>query len=492
MLIPETYKPFEFSYRCETAPVLSVILLDWSCRESFHSLDYLNNQTIPREKYEIILIEFYKRRFQVIEDRINQCTAEGNHPVIDKWIILDMPENVYYHKHFMYNVGILASRGEIIVICDSDAIFGTTFLESILNSFDKDRNIVLHLDEVRNIDKRFYPYNNPTIEEILKQGCINWKDGKTTGLHSSWDALHRRNYGACMCAMREDIISIGGADEHIDYLGHICGPYEMTFRLVNAGKKEIWHQKEFIYHVWHPGTDGTDNYLGPHDGKNMSTTALNAIKERRVMSIKENISISKLRLGNNHVASDTELIKAALINLDINQWSIEQLKKRQKSQRNMIFKNIKKAHAITFAHVLWSQIQSKIKAALSSQNILKHVFNKFYKLPDIISNMFLYNSNIYDRCGKLLQDIESENISEIAIFGTGDEARVLYELINGKYQIKAVFDFKEGESLFSYKAKPIEEFINYDVPLVITNLSAVDELSVILGKMGIPESRIVI
>ena len=39
------------------APAVSMILLDWSCRESFHSLDYLARQTVPREQYEIVWIE---------------------------------------------------------------------------------------------------------------------------------------------------------------------------------------------------------------------------------------------------------------------------------------------------------------------------------------------------------------------------------------------------------------------------------------------------
>jgi len=42
-------------------PLVTIVLLDWSCRESLHSLDYLANQTIPREQYEIIWIEYYSR-----------------------------------------------------------------------------------------------------------------------------------------------------------------------------------------------------------------------------------------------------------------------------------------------------------------------------------------------------------------------------------------------------------------------------------------------
>jgi hypothetical protein len=36
-----------------------------------------------------------------------------------------------------------------------------------------------------------------------------------------------------MAARRRGLLAIGGADEHIDYLGYMCGPYELTFRLMN-------------------------------------------------------------------------------------------------------------------------------------------------------------------------------------------------------------------------------------------------------------------
>ena len=100
-----------------------------------------------------------------------------------------------------------------------------------------------------------------------------------------------------MAALREDLIGIGGADEHVDYLGHICGPYDMTFRLVNFGKRELWSPEEFLYHVWHPGQAGDKNYLGPHDGKHMSTTALEARATGRIFPLVENPAIRLLRLG---------------------------------------------------------------------------------------------------------------------------------------------------------------------------------------------------
>jgi hypothetical protein len=154
----------------------------------------------------------------------------------------------------------------------------------------------LNIDEVRNIDHRFYPFNYPSFSQVIGPGVINWRNGRTIGLDgANGDPIHWRNYGACMCARKEDLIKIGGADEHVDYLGHICGPYEMTFRLRNDGVVEKWHPKEFLYHVWHPGTDGVGNRFGPSDGRNMSSTALDIIKNRRVMPLDENPLVKKIR-----------------------------------------------------------------------------------------------------------------------------------------------------------------------------------------------------
>jgi len=280
-------------------PKVSIILLDWSCRESFHSVDYLNKQTVAREQYELIWIEYYGSVPGGLESKIKKADASsGSKPLLDKWIVMDMPDDLYYHKHLMYNIGIIAGKGNIICICDSDAVFSPTFVESIIGAFEKSSDIVLHLDEVRNVSEKFYPFNYPQIKEILEGAVINWNKSKsiTDGLLDNDDYLFTRNYGACFCAKKTDIISIGGSDEDLNYLGHVCGPYELTFRLINYGLKEVWHQKEFIYHVWHPGTDGHLNFAGPNV-KNMSLIALEALHTGRVMPLTENNIIKELRLS---------------------------------------------------------------------------------------------------------------------------------------------------------------------------------------------------
>ncbi|NIQ00586.1 MAG: hypothetical protein GWM98_09485, partial [Nitrospinaceae bacterium] len=53
--------------------------------------------------------------------------------------------------------------------------------------------------------------------------------------------------------------------------------------------------REFLFHTWHPGTDGHNNYLGPHDGRNMSSTALRARFTGRTRPLRENAAIERLR-----------------------------------------------------------------------------------------------------------------------------------------------------------------------------------------------------
>lgn len=272
---------------------LSLVFLDWSVRESFHILHYLRDQTAARDSFEVIFVEYYGRESTALHQFEDQ---------VDTWVLLEMPDACYYHKHLMYNAGIVLSQGDIVLFGDSDAMVRTTFIETILRQFDRDPLIVYHMDQFRNVRRDLYPFRYPSFEEVLGEGCINNAGGKTAGIVENYDRTHARNYGACMCARREDLIAIGGADEDMTYVGHICGPYDMTFRLMNAGRRLIWETEEYMYHTWHPGSDGVDNYLGPHDGLNMSTTAFDALCQGRVAPLVTNAAIHRLQCDS-HVPS---------------------------------------------------------------------------------------------------------------------------------------------------------------------------------------------
>jgi len=71
-------------------PKISVILLDWMCRESFHIFRYLNHQTVRRDEYEIIWIEYYSRKPAEIETALQESIASNQPPIVDQWIGLGM------------------------------------------------------------------------------------------------------------------------------------------------------------------------------------------------------------------------------------------------------------------------------------------------------------------------------------------------------------------------------------------------------------------
>jgi len=264
---------------------VSVILTDWNVRESFHSLEYLNRQTCPRDDFELIWVEFYDRKAEPLQ----RMAGASGRPMLDQWIVLGYPPESLYHKHRAYNAGLLAASGDICVICDSDAMFRPTFIENVIEAFDGTAYSAVHIDEVRNLDRRFYPFNYPSFEEVMGPGCVNWLGSTTLGLWSEEDRLHRANYGACLAARRSELLAIGGADEHVDYLGCSSGPYEMTFRLLNRGRRERWLTNEYLYHTWCPDqTSLNSNYSGPHDGRDLSLRALHARTSGQIRPYLEN------------------------------------------------------------------------------------------------------------------------------------------------------------------------------------------------------------
>ena len=369
-------------------PKVSFILLDWSCRESFHMLHYLNQQNVPRGNYEIIWIEYYNRRSPEIRKLLEGCESQSKPPPLDQWIVMDMPDTLYYHKHLMYNIGTVLSRGKIVTICDSDAMVRPTFVESIIKSFEEDSNIALHMDEVRNNDQRFYPFNYPSFDEVEAKGAINYKDGTTTGLIDTVDPLHTLNYGACLCARRDDLLAIGGSDEHLDYLGHICGPYELTFRLKNFGRREFWHPSELLYHVWHPGQAGNGNYVGPHDGMHMSSTALEAAKSGRIQPLLTNKAI--LALQEDPAQNPKNLISQLIDPSCFEKWTYQ-------------------AMSESSSFYMWET--AELVESLFHYNIVKHM-GSFYGLPQALGAIDL-NKKEERRHPEILKADSRENIRSL-------------------------------------------------------------------------------
>jgi hypothetical protein len=423
-----------------------------------------------------------------------------------------IPKKVYYHKHLMYNAGIVLSRGAIVAICDSDAIVKDTFVETILQAFKQDPNIVLHLDQVRNNDRRFYPFNYPTIEEVIGEGSINWKAGKTTGLWDSADILHTRNYGACMAAARDDLIKIGGADEHIDYLGHVCGPYEMTFRLINKGRREVWHPAEFLYHVWHPGQAGEKNYIGPHDGRHMSTRALLARLTGRNLPFLENSAIQSLRLSGNRFSPE-DICKNIVSVENLRSWSTENIAKLEprlwqallpshhpitvmRLGRTLLRVGIKEVKEKTL-QLRQREVQTSerpLGATLRAEYVSRRdsVFNpvRLGRFVRRILESHLYVIRCSKRC---LQSLAAYGETEISLYGSGDIAEVVYSLtFEESIKIKNVYDDCRASKFHGLAILPIEECNSSEEKLMITSLVEIENQVRRLKSLGVPPERILV
>lgn len=275
-----------------TAPAVSIILLDWSCRESLHAFEWLERQNVPRDRYELIWIELYDR---VLPEALQHAD-----------VVVTLGQKGMYHKHVGYNVGLLLARGEIVTVCDSDAVFPPDFIESIENSFRDERtgdlrSLVLMHHELRT--SHTYPASLKDANNLKDHDRWQW-----------WDIVP--NAGACMSVLRRDAIRFGGFDECPSYRGYLCGPYDLGWRLVNAGIPETWHElSTVLWHFAHPDPVGT-NGLAPSVRRLLENTyphvdlhALTAVEHfsaGRLLPNRENPRIHELRMAGRRIGTDFE------------------------------------------------------------------------------------------------------------------------------------------------------------------------------------------
>jgi hypothetical protein len=276
------------------SPLVSLVLLDWSVRERFHALDWLSKQTVQRELYEIIWVELYDR---VIPEAFEKAD-----------VLVTLHQEGIYHKHVGYNAGLVLARGAVVTICDSDAVFPTDFAASIIKMFElnqtgEPRSLVLMHYEWRSAST--YPENLLSVDELPN---YTWLD--------LWP-----NVGACMSVRCKDAISFGGFDEHRSFRGYMCGPYDLAWRLINAGIPEIWHDPSVaLWHFAHPDPTGTTRPFSMELWKEITNshidghalTAVEAFSTGRTWVLKENREVHRRRMEQRVVGTEFEKKYAAI------------------------------------------------------------------------------------------------------------------------------------------------------------------------------------
>ena len=389
-------------------PIVSIILLDWSCREHFNTLDWLARQDVARKQYELIWIELY--------DRVAPEVMSGADTVIT------CGQRGLYHKHIGYNVGLLEARGQIIVICDSDAVFPPDFVSSILKMFQIEneenmRSLVLMHHERRTSFR--YPKTLSSTEE-LKESKWNW-----------WPVVP--NAGACMSVLKKDAIRLGGFDEHRAYKGYLCGPYELGWRMVNAGIPEIWHKlTTSLWHFAHPDPVGTNNIKPsikmllenryPHVDLH-AIFAVNAFSTGRILPLVECPKIFKVRMASRvigtvfeakyaHMTGQKGFSKAHLIRLQIQLYFQIFIKatpnfmclKKRKTQALKNLRHLLGNRKYNQLKICWFYIfgdsrnthHPRLIFSINKYNIVK--FNKlFFAIPKPLGPINLFDTKDYQR-----------------------------------------------------------------------------------------------
>lgn len=275
-----------------SSPRLSIILLDWECRERFTALDWLLQQDVPKDQYELIWVEVYNRVADEVmkkADVVITCNQQG-----------------IYHKHVGYNAGLLHARGDLICVCDSDAVFPPDFVRSVFRSFQMESGgsavplVLMHYEWRTSF---LYPEGLADTETLKDRARWQW-----------WPLIV--NEGACMTVRRADAIRFGGFDEHPSYRGYLCGPYDLGWRLINAGWPEVWHDEAVaLWHFAHPDPIGTNGQRAslkqllekayPHINGH-ALTAVEAFSTGRFQPLRENPDIWALRIRDRRIGSELE------------------------------------------------------------------------------------------------------------------------------------------------------------------------------------------
>ncbi|MCM8803980.1 MAG: hypothetical protein NC833_01845, partial [Candidatus Omnitrophica bacterium] len=250
------------------------------------------------------------------------------------------------------------------------------------------------------------------------------------------------------------------------------------FRLKNYGLKEVWSKEEFLYHTWHPGEGGCFDYIGPHDGLNMSKTALTSIFTGRVLPLAENPAIKLLRTGTEKSVDDL-LSQFKLVE----DWKVNNIEKSPsfysflKKYPDYYFKILIIFYKFFLMHSFIPIVNSilrkierivieKRKATFTDRSLQKdsviYSIFKIYKIPKyynfyyhnaLINSLFLFYSHIIGQ--------------EVVVLGNKDLKKII-KYIGRKFRVNV----RELDKSQNYKGKfliaiiPDLEKLDFDIPTV--------------------------
>jgi hypothetical protein len=211
-----------------THPLISVIMVDGSFRESFHAIDFFRDQTLPLNAFELLWVEYYDKIHPVLQSKL------ALHP---HFRAVALGKRGTYHSSYCFNSGILASQGEVLVIADADVVIERDFLENVWNEHQTNDKLVMYVHRYNEPPKRHWPDINL---EHLKKTCV---------------LTNPANYGGCLTVRKKWLLEISGYEQHPVFgTGDHANGRDVYTRLKNLGLDVRWQPQLKLYHPWHEGT----------------------------------------------------------------------------------------------------------------------------------------------------------------------------------------------------------------------------------------------
>ena len=216
---------------------VSVICWDASFRERFNALHCLQDQTWPKDRYEILFVEFYRDVNPEVKALAEQCP---NMRVVTLGNAHPGEEN----RHLIgacINEGLRQATGDLIVVPEADVEFGEGSLEETVRRHDRFEELALYyyrMDEM--------PTDTP-VRPVLHE------------LRKACELPNPSNYGGCLSVRRRWLEEINGFEEHELFTGYSCVDVDTAARLRAIGLAIQWHPSEFVYHGHHPGSRAPDS-----------------------------------------------------------------------------------------------------------------------------------------------------------------------------------------------------------------------------------------
>jgi hypothetical protein len=201
---------------------ISVIMVDGGFRERFHLIDCLNNQTLPRDRYELIWVECFDKIQPDLEAKDNV-----------KFIKLNRVGKPYSMSH-CFNEGIRRSIGDLLVIPDADVFVCPDFLEKILAEHERCDDLVMYFRRYDQSEED----SGPVTLDYLQRTCR---------------LKIPANYGGCVTVRKKWMLAVNGYEQHpIFQARNFTGGMDLYTRFRNLGMVIKWHPSEKLYHPWHP------------------------------------------------------------------------------------------------------------------------------------------------------------------------------------------------------------------------------------------------